>query len=99
MQSNSQAHQDLFILEMVDYKKNGTFVEIGSNHPIDGGNNTYLLEKLYGWKGLMIEYDRSFESLYRKERPNSYFIIGDARSIDYKTFLDSHSFPHVDKDD
>lgn len=53
-QSYSEYGQDAFVLRRVyKSKANGTFVDIGANHPtID--NNTYLLE-LNGWTGLAIE--------------------------------------------
>jgi len=46
--------QDAFVLRRIyKSKPNGTFVDIGANHPIID-NNTYLLE-LNGWTGLAIE--------------------------------------------
>lgn len=88
----SQALQDLFAIRVLKNKTNGTFVEIGSNHPI-AGNNTYLMESKFNWKGLMIEYDRSFEQLYKDLRPNSIYRIGDARLVDYRGILDENQFP------
>ena len=38
MHSNSQAYQDLFVLKMLNYKRDGSFLEIGSNHPIIHNN-------------------------------------------------------------
>ena len=37
-----QAEQDKFVLNVLNNKKNGYFLEIGSNHPINI-NNSYLL--------------------------------------------------------
>ena len=88
----SQALQDLFVISILQNKKNGYFLEIGSNHPI-AGNNTYMMEKEYGWKGLMIEYDSSFEQLYKDLRPNSIYRISDARLVDYRGILDTNAFP------
>jgi hypothetical protein len=88
----SQALQDLFVISILQNKNNGYFLEIGSNHPI-AGNNTYMLEKKYGWKGLMIEYDSSFEQLYKDLRPNSIYRISDARLVDYRGILDTNAFP------
>jgi len=45
--SYSQAAQDLFVLKVLDNKKGGVFLEIGSSHPIIA-NNTYSLETQYG---------------------------------------------------
>ena len=96
MKSFSQSHQDLFALYMNCKKKNGTFLEIGSNHPITH-NNTYLLESQYQWKGLMIECDGFFEKFYNLDRPLSFYQIQDATKVDYKGLLEKYSFPtHMD---
>ena len=79
----SQALQDLFVINILQNKEGGTFVELGSNHPIIG-NNSCMLEKEYNWRGLMIEYDPSYEQLYKDLRPNSIYRIGDARFIDFR---------------
>ena len=92
MESMSQASQDLFYLHMLHYKKDGTFVEIGSNHPITH-NNTYIAESKYNWHGIMVEYDSSFEPLYNAHRQNSIHIINDACKVDYRAILDSNGFP------
>ena len=90
--SHSQALQDLFVLSILGQKQNGYFVEIGSNHPIID-NNTYFLETVYNWKGLMVEYDKSFEESYVAIRPNSIYELKDARLVDYKGILDKNNFP------
>jgi hypothetical protein len=92
MHSNSQAYQDLFVLKMLNYKRDGSFLEIGSNHPIIH-NNTYMLESMYNWKGIMIEYDDSFEQSYKIHRPLSIYKINDARIINYKNILDVNNYP------
>ena len=91
-QTYSQSLQDYFVLKMTNYKYTGTFLEIGSNHPIIN-NNTYLLRHFYNWKGVMVEYDKSFEILYRNDSKKPYYIINDARNIDYKDVLDTYRFP------
>jgi hypothetical protein len=96
MNSYSQAAQDLFVEKITQGKQNGYFVEIGSNHPITH-NNSYLLEKKYNWSGVMVEYDRSFEESYKIHRPNSIYILNDARFVNYKDILDTNHFPkHID---
>lgn len=93
-QSYSQASQDLFALYVSKRKQNGWFVEIGANDPVVT-NNTYLLESVYNWKGLMVEYDRSFLEKYKALRPNSYYEMKDARAVDYRGCLDTYNFPGV----
>ena len=88
----SQAYQDYFVIKMTNYKQEGTFLEIGSNHPITH-NNTNLLRTYYNWKGIMVEYDKSFETLYKNNCENSIYIIDDARSVNYKKLLDDNNFP------
>ncbi len=62
-QSPSQLGQDIWALEQHSYKRNGFFVEFGAT---DGVllSNTYVLEKLFGWKGLCAEPNpKYFEKL------------------------------------
>jgi hypothetical protein len=83
---NSQAGQDKFIINILKGKKNGYFLEIGSNEPIHI-NNTISLEKIFCWKGIMIEYSDEWLQDYKKIRENSIHIIKDATLIDYKELL------------
>ena len=87
-----QSAQDYFVEAITTRKQDGYFLEIGSNHPITN-NNTYMLEQKYNWKGLMVEYDKSFEPLYKTHRPNSIYKLDDARKINYRDVLDTHLFP------
>jgi len=52
--SHAQLQQDRWVLHELGDKRNGFFVEIGA---FDGKHlsNTYLLEKEYGWTGLLAE--------------------------------------------
>jgi hypothetical protein len=92
MTTNSQASQDVFAYTITNKKQNGYFLEIGANHPITC-NNTYVLEKDFNWKGLMVEYDRSFEELYKIHRPKSIYQIMDARNVNYRNILDENTYP------
>jgi len=87
-----QANQDKFVLNILKEKRNGYFLEIGSNHPINI-NNSYLLEKQYDWKGIMIDYDGSYLELYKIHRPNSIHIINDATKVDYKNIFEENNMP------
>jgi hypothetical protein len=92
MNSYSQSGQDLFVLAATNNKHHGYFLEIGSNHP-SYNNNSFLLETQYKWKGLMVEYDKSFETSYKTLRSNSIYVIDDARVVNYREILDSNNFP------
>ncbi len=91
MNYNGQILQDKFVLNMLNFKKNGTFIEIGSNHP-KINNNTFLLEKKYNWNGILIEYSKKFENLYKEyNRPN--YVIENAVNIDYKKLFKRYNMP------
>lgn len=81
-QFNGQAGQDVFVLWALKGKRAGHFLEIGSNDPIEI-NNTYLLEKEYGWRGIMVEYMSSYLAKYLKHRPTAIHIMDDATQVDY----------------
>jgi len=53
-ESRSQNGQDLFALLSTDFKYNGVFIEFGA---YDGVifSNTHLLEKQFGWTGILID--------------------------------------------
>lgn len=84
----SQVYQDLFILSMLNGKKNGTYLEIGGADPFLG-NNTALLEQNYDWSGISLEYDEKFIANYRNSRKNL-ILHTDALKTDYKKLLETH---------
>jgi hypothetical protein len=92
MSYNGQAEQDKYVLSILKQKRNGFFVEIGSNDPIKI-NNTYKLEKEFDWKGIMIEYEASYLPAYKIHRPNSIHVIKDATKIDYKDLFATSAAP------
>ena len=92
MKSYSQAAQDIFCLKMLDYKRDGVFVEIGSNDPIFN-NNTFLFESEYNWRGMMVEYNPQYLESYKRIRPNSIHVINDATQIDYAKLFKDNNFP------
>jgi len=85
-QYNGQALQDKFVLSVLKHKRNGTFLELGGNHPCII-SNTYLLESKYDWKGIMVEYDEQFKDMYSDWRPNSKHVFQDATTVDYVSLL------------
>jgi hypothetical protein len=86
-----QSKKDEFVIKLLNYKTNGYFLEIGSNHPINI-NNTFILENKYNWTGLMVEYDSKYEQLYKDLRSSNY-IIQDATTIDYENLFKKYNFP------
>jgi len=90
--SYSQCAQDYFVIKCLKEKRDSTFVEIGSNDPI-GVNNTFLLERKYGWSGFMIEYNGQFLEQYKIYRPRSIHMICDATQINFLEEFRKVSFP------
>jgi len=59
---------DLIIDYIFKNKKNGFYLDVGSQHPISN-NNTYLLFKR-GWSGINIDLDKKNIDLFNTARPN-----------------------------
>jgi hypothetical protein len=89
---NGQAAQDYFVLACLKGKKNGTFLEIGSNDPVEI-NNTYFLERDHGWRGIMVEYMSFYLRYYQQFRPNSHWVIDDAQKVNYRKEIADAGLP------
>lgn len=55
--SQSQINQDYFVLQSLNWKHDGYFVEFGATNGKDL-SNSWLLEKKFGWKGILAEPGR-----------------------------------------
>jgi len=88
-QNYSQVYQDLFVLYMLQGKKNGKFLEIGGAQPFKG-NNTALLESGFGWSGVAVEWFEEYVNEYRAARPNINVYHLDARYLDYEKIMPWH---------
>ena len=65
--SKSQYRQDLFALKELKIKKNGFFVEFGATDGVSG-SNTFLLEKEFGYKGILAEPNPKQRKNIKKNR-------------------------------
>lgn len=81
----AQTYQDMFVLSMLNGKKNGTYVEIGAGNPFYN-NNTALLETKFGWKGVSIDFDQKEVDNFTAARKNPVHCL-DATQINYTEFL------------
>lgn len=91
--SRGEALQDSFVLSILEGKKEGWYLEIGSAHP-KLRNNTFLLENSFYWRGISIDYDPDFVNKFNRIRRNP-CILADATKLDYFSFLQNNGFPVV----
>jgi FkbM family methyltransferase len=68
--SESQIRQDLFVLAELGFKRDGFFVEFGATNGIDV-SNSYLLEKKFGWDGILAEPARMWHAKLAENRSAS----------------------------
>ena len=92
--SYSQAFQDLFVIDVLEGKRNGTFVDLGCSYPI-AINNTYLLESDFGWDGVAVDIDSDRTSEWKVDRDCD-VITFDAGNIDYNDLLSQFESTHID---
>ena len=84
-QSNSQAHQESFVLNILKEKQNGFYLELGGGWPIKN-SNTYLLETKYNWSGISFEIDLKRANKYNEIRKNK-TICDNAITFDYLNYF------------
>lgn len=65
--SQSQLGADIFVLDFLNFKEGGFFIECGAG---DGFHlsNTLLLEKRFGWEGILVEPNKHFHSTIKNGR-------------------------------
>jgi len=65
--SRSQFKQDVFALMVNKFKEDGYFVEFGATNGFDI-SNTYILEKQFGWRGVLVEPAKMWQENLIKNR-------------------------------
>lgn len=88
---NSKARQDEFVLNMLGFKRDGTYVDIGSGDSRDS-NNTHCLDAL-GWRGICVESQEHHAPSYAGRRGR--LVLGDARSVDYAAEFRESGLPET----
>ena len=93
-QNYSQIFQDMFILAVLNGKKNGTYLEIGAQQPFYQ-SNTALLETKFGWKGVSIEIKEDLCKMFEEQRNNT-ILCKDATEVDYSKLLKEYNTNVID---
>jgi|SRR2546429_257080 len=65
--TKSQLRQELFVLATLGFKRDGFFVEFGATDGVTL-SNTNLLEKCYGWRGILAEPAHRWHAALRRNR-------------------------------
>lgn len=87
----SDAKQDEFVANLLNFSKNGFYVDIGSCGAVPS-NNTYFFESLM-WNGICIEIDNRYNSSYLNRTCK--YVNADALIINYKTLFEASSAPNT----
>lgn len=92
-ETNSQAGQDVFVLSCLNGKRNGTFLDLGSNDA-KWINNTYLLEDLFDWTGVSIDINIHHSESYNSRKTP--FLALDCTKLEYNYIKSYYNTNHID---
>lgn len=87
----SQAWQDEFVANILNFKKNGYFIDIGSSDGINQ-SNSYFFESELKWQGICVEMGPGYTEHYKNNR-SCIFLNEDATQVNYKKILSKECFP------
>lgn len=87
---NSDAKQDQFVANILNFKENGYCIDIGSHHSIKS-NNTYFFQDL-GWTSISVEIASDYNESYAT-RKKGVHLNENALEINYKEVLNEYEFP------
>ena len=88
----SLSGQDIFVSSLIRNSNAAKYyVEVGAGWPIKI-NNTYLLESVYNWNGISIDFDQEMSNNFNKTRINK-CLFADATKIDYLNLFISENLP------
>jgi hypothetical protein len=89
----SQSYQDMFVLSLLNGKREGTYLEIGA-YQAKFISNSYLLENDFGWNGISVDIEESSRISFISEGRKNHILIEDALKIDYLDLLRTKNFPN-----
>jgi len=87
----SDAKQDEFVANILNFKKNGYCVDIGSCHSVYS-NNTFAFQEL-DWESLSVEIESSYNDSYSSTRKLGTHLNENALKVNYSEVLKENEFP------
>jgi hypothetical protein len=87
---HSGSRLDEFVARLFNFKKHGTYVDIGSAHSMQHNNSHYLDVQL-DWGGICVEIDSAFNETYN-DRKNCMYVNQDATTVNYKQLFTDKGF-------
>lgn len=91
MQFYSDAKQDEFVANLLNFKRNGYCVDIGSCHSIYS-NNTFAFQEL-DWTSISIEIESSYNESYKITRKKGVHLNESALDVNYTEIFKEYEFP------
>jgi len=88
---HSGSRLDEFAARLLNFKREGTYVDIGSAHSMFH-NNSHYLDIHLDWRGICVEMDSAWNETYQ-ERKHCTYLNEDATKIDYKQLFVDQNFP------
>lgn len=82
---------DVFVANILDGKRDGYYVELGA-WDYKQGNNTYMLEQDFGWKGVSFDVLPDYVEKWNQNRKNP-CLFQDARTFNYVNYFEENNFP------
>jgi hypothetical protein len=89
----SDCKQDAFAAHILNFLKNGTYLDIGGCHSIYS-NNSFFFDNILDWRGICIEINSLYNDTYNS-RKNCKYLNADATLIDYKKIFNENNIPNV----
>jgi len=90
---HSGSRLDEFVARLFDFKKTGTYVDIGSAHS-KFHNNSHYLDTQLNWNGICVEMDSKWNDTY-SDRINCTYLNQDATTVDYKQVFTDKGFSNA----
>jgi len=87
---NKISAQEEFVLDLLENKKGGYYVELGAFHS-KNGSNTNKLENEFDWKGVSFEIKEDLRKEFNENRSNP--CMGDALDFNYISYFEENLFP------